>query len=324
MINTEHDRNQTPRCHHLLKDRHTPTQGQAQFSCFNHENYIEDALNGFLMQKTDFPWEVIIHDDASTDNSAAIIKAYAERYPSIIKPIFQEENQYRKGLKPTYFTTGKARGRFYAFCEGDDYWLDNRKLQLQADFLIDNPEYSVCGHDAFIFEGNEIVRASKLPESKKADAKRERLAKGWFILPLTAMYRSNFDVFPEEHSKIHNGDTFLFSRLGKIGGYKYISELAPAAYQVHQGGVWSSVDEKQRLNHKVNTMYWISQYYKRVGDKDLSIHYGQWSSLLALEAVGRMSFLDFAYFIFKASKIYFRNNSSRLYRFIRAMAKYRR
>ena len=286
--------------------------------CFNHENFIEDALNSFLMQKTDFPWEVIVHDDASTDNSAAIIEKYAERYPAIIKPIFQEENKYSKGLKPTFFTSQVAKGEFFAFCEGDDYWLDENKLQVQADFLRENPDYAVCGHDAFIFEGDEIIKASKLPEAAKRDVTGARLSRGWFILTLTAMFRSDFDVFPEEHSKILNGDTFLFSRLGKIGGYKYMPELLPGAYRSHAGGIWSLVDEQKRTAHSLNSMFWISQYYRRVGDHKLSVYYAQRSALLALEGTEGMSLLEFAVFQYTLLKQMIRKRAGWLYRLLRA------
>ncbi|OHY79841.1 glycosyltransferase [Marinobacter sp. AC-23] len=287
--------------------------------CFNHENFIEDALNSFLMQKTDFPWEVIVHDDASTDNSVAIIREYAERYPTIIKPVLQEENQFSKGLKPTFFTSKMAQGEFFAFCEGDDYWLDEKKLQVQADFLRANPEYAVCGHDAFIFEGDEIIKASKLPEYAKRDATGAKLSRGWFILTLTAMFRSDFDVFPEEHSKILNGDAFLFSRLGKIGGYKYMPELLPGGYRTHADGIWSLVGEQKRTAHSLNSMFWISQYYRRVGSHKLSIHYAQRSALYALEGAEGMSLLEFLAFNYSLLRQLLRKKAGWLYEYLRKL-----
>jgi glycosyltransferase involved in cell wall biosynthesis len=281
--------------------------------CFNHENYIEDALKGFLMQKTDFAWEVIVHDDASTDQSVAVIKEYAERYPTLIKPMFQVDNQYSKGLKPTFFTSKIAKGKFFAFCEGDDYWLDDRKLQIQADFLRANPEYAVCGHDAFIFEEDKITKVSKLPEASKIDVGGSKLAKGWFILTLTAMYRSNFDIYPEEHSKILNGDAFLFSRLGKVGGYKYMPELAPGAYRSHSGGIWSLVGQQKRLGHALNSMFWISQYYKRVGDQKLSVYYARQSALTAFEGTDGMSLIDLLAFNYSLIKQLVRKRTVFLY-----------
>ena len=115
---------------------------------FQHEAYIRDALEGFVSQKTDFPYEVFVHDDASTDGTAAIIREYAEKYPHIIKPILQQENQYSKGIKimRTHILP-KMTGKYIAICEGDDYWCDPQKLQMQVDFLENHPDYSACCHN---------------------------------------------------------------------------------------------------------------------------------------------------------------------------------
>lgn len=281
--------------------------------CFNHEEYLEDALNGFLMQKTDFPWEVLLHDDASTDKSIEIIQRYVSLYPRIIKPIFQKENQYSKGLKPSFFTTKVAQGKFFAFCEGDDYWLDENKLQIQADFLNENPSYSVCGHDAFTVENEQVVKLSKLPERLKKDVNGELLAKGWFVLTLTAMFRRDYDIFPEEQRKTLNGDTFMFSRLGKVGKYKFMKELLPGAYRVHSGGIWSLVDRRQKTAHSLNSMYWISQYYKRIGDDKLSVYYAQRSALLALEGTHGMSIKELVFFNYQLVKRLARRKLNGLY-----------
>ena len=109
---------------------------------YNHELYLRDCLEGFVMQKTSFRFEAIVHDDASTDRSAAIIKEYAEKYPDIIKPIYETENQYSKhdGSLGRIMTEA-CRGKYIAFCEGDDYWIDPLKLQKQVDFLEYNTDY---------------------------------------------------------------------------------------------------------------------------------------------------------------------------------------
>src|SRR5690554_1582208 len=93
---------------------------------FNHGKFIREALEGFLSQKTNFCFEVLIHDDASTDDTATIIKEYASRFPNIIKPIFQKENQYSKGIRGMNrrFNFPRAKGKYIAMCEGDDYWID--------------------------------------------------------------------------------------------------------------------------------------------------------------------------------------------------------
>ena len=114
---------------------------------YNHEPYIRQCLDGFVMQKTDFRFEAIVHDDASTDNTATIIKEYAEKYPDIIKPIFETENQYSKrDASLTRIMDNHTHGKYVAMCEGDDYWIDPLKLQKQIDFLEAHPEYSYSCH----------------------------------------------------------------------------------------------------------------------------------------------------------------------------------
>ena len=113
---------------------------------YNHEPYIVQSLNGFLKQKTSFPFEVLVHDDASTDRTADIIREYEKKFPKLIKPIYQKENQYSKGFTSVTATWNvpRAQGKYIALCEGDDYWIDENKLQMQVDFLENNPEYGMC------------------------------------------------------------------------------------------------------------------------------------------------------------------------------------
>ena len=116
---------------------------------YNHEPYLRDCLEGFVMQQTSFPFVAVVHDDCSTDGSAAIIREYAEKHPHIIKPVYETENQYSKRDGSLGRTMDEACGKFgakyYAQCEGDDYWTDPRKLQKQVDFLENHPDYTmVC------------------------------------------------------------------------------------------------------------------------------------------------------------------------------------
>lgn len=114
---------------------------------YNHELYLRDALEGFVMQKTNFPFVAIVHEDASTDKTADILREYAEKYPDIILPIFEKENQYSKGdgsLSKIYnFALDASGAKYVAICEGDDYWIDPNKLQKQVDFLESHPNYGM-------------------------------------------------------------------------------------------------------------------------------------------------------------------------------------
>ena len=116
---------------------------------YNHEEYLRQTLDGFLAQKTDFPYEVLVNDDASTDGTAEILREYAEKYPEIIRPFYQKENLYsrRINLYDVVFFP-EARGEYIAICEGDDYWNDPEKLQLQVSWLDEHPDYSACVHNS--------------------------------------------------------------------------------------------------------------------------------------------------------------------------------
>ena len=113
---------------------------------FNHVHYLQQALESFLMQKTDFGFEIIVHDDCSTDGTTEVLKQYAERYPETIVPIYEEENQWKKtGMKPVFRRmTEMSRGKYIAYCEGDDFWQDPLKLQKQVDAMERCPEATFC------------------------------------------------------------------------------------------------------------------------------------------------------------------------------------
>ncbi len=120
---------------------------------YNHEPYIRQCLNGFVMQKTNFKFEAIVHDDASTDGTAAIIAEFAKKYPDIIKPLYETENQYSKRDGSLQrIMNAHMHGKYIAYCEGDDYWIDPLKLQKQVDFLETNPEYVLCYTDFNILD----------------------------------------------------------------------------------------------------------------------------------------------------------------------------
>lgn len=133
---------------------------------YNQQPYIRDALEGFLSQKTDFPWELLIHDDASTDGTAQIIREYADRYPDRIFPILQMVNQYSQGLTNISgtFNFPRARGRYIAMCEGDDYWTDPEKLEKQVAFMEAHPDCSLCFHSARVeVQGKAVTERQMRP-----------------------------------------------------------------------------------------------------------------------------------------------------------------
>jgi len=136
---------------------------------YNHERYIADAIEGFLRQKTNFKFEILIHDDASTDRTQSIIREYEEKHPDIIKPIYQKENQHSQGKNATVINCSRSKGKYIALCEGDDYWTDEYKLQKQVDYMESHEGCTYCFTNAIIENQVNGERRPFIPYSK-ADA----------------------------------------------------------------------------------------------------------------------------------------------------------
>lgn len=190
---------------------------------YNHAPYLRKCLDGFVMQKTDFRFEAIVHDDASTDGSAAIIKEYAEKYPDLIKPIYETENQYsKKDGSLRKIMDAACRGKYIAICEGDDYWIDPLKLQKQVNFLEENPDYGLVHtyfnyvdmHDKVIPPPTELHRHIK-----------ERIFDGYiwdyylcnpgFILTCTCMFRRSL-YREDEQTLLDSGIFMMIARQSKV------------------------------------------------------------------------------------------------------------
>jgi len=155
---------------------------------FNHVKYIRSCLDGFVMQKTTFPFEVLIHDDASTDGTQDIIREYQQKFPEIIKPIYQKENLYSKNMDVNSFNFERVRGKYVALCEGDDYWTDEDKLQIQVDFMESHPECSVCFHPVSVV-WEDSSEPDRIFPSRKDRFNIEVLLKENFIQTNSVMYR---------------------------------------------------------------------------------------------------------------------------------------
>lgn len=217
---------------------------------YNHESYIAQCLDGFLMQKTDFLFEVLVYDDASTDNAPAIIREYERKYPLIIKPIYQTENQYSKGVKiDLVYNHSRVKGKYVAFCEGDDYWTDPYKLQKQVDFLENHSEYAICSHrykQYFQKEGrmNAEIYPVRISDGMSFDLSF-LIRGGWLFQPLSVMFRRSA-LELEEYSKyeIHIDVVWLYSILKREKGYCMPDVMG--VYRIHDAGVWSSLN----LNHQ--------------------------------------------------------------------------
>lgn len=233
---------------------------------YNQEGYIKDALDGFLKQKTSFPYEVLIHDDASTDRTGQIIREYADRYPDIIKPILQTENQYSKGLTNISgtFNFPRAAGRYVAMCEGDDYWVDEEKLQMQVDYMEAHPDCSICFHSA---EVQVLERA--VTERQMRPFIRDRVVAPEEIIDKRSGYPTASLLFRTEMVK-DLPDFYVQAPIADIPlqllaaarGYGYYIDRPMCVYRLGGAASWTSMmkqgdyeGKQQRYFQQMKAMY---------------------------------------------------------------------
>lgn len=208
---------------------------------YNHEPYIRQCLEGFIMQKTNFRFEAIVHDDASTDETANIIREYAEKYPDIIKPIFETENQYSKlDGSIQRIMSEHIHGKYVAMCEGDDYWIDPLKLQKQVDFLESNPKYSMCAHNAFVFyqQKNDVCLFNKTSYSGELSV--HDAIHAWKIPTASILVLSEIaKEYPSWLAVIYSGDYSLILRT-LLKGKIYLNSDIMSVYRVSYVGYSAS------------------------------------------------------------------------------------
>lgn len=218
---------------------------------YNHEPYLRDCLQGFVMQKTDFPFVAIVHDDASTDNSAAIIREYEEKYPNIIKPIYETENQYSKqdgSLGRIMNAAVDATGaKYVAMCEGDDYWTDPLKLQKQVDFLEANPEYHmVCArfnhlvHETGEIQQYDLYDSILQPQENGIEIKQEHFVSFAQPHPCTVMFRTgtltDHPIIPKLKYRFDIPVYYCFLYLHRV----WLMNEKMAVYRKHKGSLTDS------------------------------------------------------------------------------------
>lgn len=196
---------------------------------FNHAKYIRQCLDGMLAQECDFRFEILIHDDASTDGTEEIIREYEEKHPDIIRPLYEKENQWVKGRRGSaVFNFPRAKGKYIALCEGDDYWIDPLKLQKQVDFLEANEDYGLVHTDFLKYIQKEDQFEGLVIERHVGDI-FEYLIKGNEIGTLTALFRATLlnsypiDAIDKEGFKM--GDYPLWLHIAKHSKIGYLNDV---------------------------------------------------------------------------------------------------
>ncbi len=235
---------------------------------FNHQNYIEKMIQTILEQKTNFDYELLIHDDASSDATADIIKKYAIKYPNIIKPIFQKENQFSQGIRPNIeHNIPRAEGKYLAFCDGDDYWCDPFKLQKQIDFLEANLEFSGCAHNTRILKetlANQLEEEFVINNPQKNVYTIDDFTKGEVYFHTSAfLFRLN-----DENQKNYilnllkqiRGDWFRSILFASFGPIKYLDEVM-SVYRIHDKGIWSELSAQEQVMKNLDAILKINKAF---------------------------------------------------------------
>jgi len=165
---------------------------------YNHEKYITEAIESFLIQKTDFDVQIIVHDDASTDSTAMIIREYEQKFPDKIFPIYQTENQYSQGVdgkdRVHEQVVSQIDAEYVALCEGDDYWIEPLKLQIQADFMDDNPRYAGTSHSALVIDAisGKKLRNQRLSKKDLTLTCDDMIVGGGGIVPTASILTKSY------------------------------------------------------------------------------------------------------------------------------------
>lgn len=247
---------------------------------YNHEPYLRKALDGFLMQRTDFPVEIILAEDCSTDGTRAICEEYKAKYPEKINYIYRDHNVgYNEN---EYEAMCAAKGKYIAYCEGDDYWTDPLKLQEQVNFLESHLEYSVCWHrckhrNAVTGEERDDACGKLLPVGADGvDIDMDTYFAGWYTQPLTMVFRKDaldlslyhsYKYFRDMHQMYHilkNGKGYLFAFHGGVRN-------------VHEGGIASLRSYKQQCDDSLRI---AEELYRKNRDRSTKLYYSrtlQWA-----------------------------------------------
>lgn len=221
-------------------------------TAYNHERYIEECLNSLVKQNVNFNYEILVHDDASTDNTAKIVHDYELRYPEKIKAIYQKENQYSQGIKITSILLPIAKGKYIALCEGDDFWTDVYKLQKQFDFMEKNQKYSVCGHAAYLAGEDGAINIKKLFKAYdyNCEISIEDILSDWCLPTNSLFYRKEArgvsDIPYQENCANEDYATIVY--LALAGKVHYCNEIMSAYRVVSRGSLnWSWRQDSKKM-----------------------------------------------------------------------------
>lgn len=246
---------------------------------YNHERFITTCLEGFLLQETTFPVEIIVQDDASTDGTAVIIRDYAQCHPRLFRAVFHETNQYSRGRKPALLAFQHSRGDYIATCEGDDFWSLPSKLERQIAIFDSNPECILCGGRVYVQRDGEDhpykIEPSLTPESLLTVGPLEMLRGQWWMRTLSRVARRT--VWEDYVCSVGENPAacdWLFtlyctSRSGmQRQAFACLNEIV-GTYREHPGGVWYGAGEDAKLGSDLAVLMFALGYFEYGDDREI-------------------------------------------------------
>lgn len=240
---------------------------------YNHEKYIAQTIEGFLMQETSFPYEVIIGEDCSTDGTRAVIEGYCKKYPHIIKLVTSDNNvgARKNGVR----IRNEAKGKYIAICEGDDYWTDPHKLQQQVSFLESNPDYVLCYHNVRQVNEDDILIKEGTVEKTTLYCWKDIFHLS--IPPLAVVFRNCIRTYPDEFLQVFNGDAFLFGMLSTHGRAANLGFVA-ASYRRHTGGVYTAKGQLENRRQSLRTRRYMERcaYFNKQQKREIRKEIIKW------------------------------------------------
>ncbi len=250
---------------------------------YNHTRFIRAALDGMLGQNTNFPFKILVRDDGSNDGTREILEAYRDKFPQVLELVLEERRSYpfRKAWAEVYPTLST---QYVALCDGDDYWFDRNKLQVQVDFLSQNPKYSYCHHQAVtIDEVGEVSGLKALPDRYGKSFRQQRQTSNGLAVTSTIVHRNIHLDYRTVAERILNEDELIRAILLSQGYSKFLPQIVATAYRQHSRGVWTGLGELERKGVQSNSFYWISSYLASLGLLKQSRVFSKRSFILALE-----------------------------------------
>ncbi len=247
---------------------------------YNQKKYIAKCLESMVNQKTNFPYEIIVRDDASTDGTSDIVREFGAKYPDKIVPFIQPENLFQRGLEHISFEKmfRMSKGKYIAVCDGDDFWTDENKLQKQVDFMESHPDYSMCGHAAYFARDDDSLRTDRFFRLAmgSGDLTIEEVISKWAMATTSLMYRKSCRtdiIFPYRGNCVN--DDYAMMVYMALKGKIYYSDELMGAYRLSANGSIS-----QRLLEDKEFLKKYSTEFADMLDRIDSYTQGRYSDLL--------------------------------------------